>query len=61
MTLYINGFWLEDDTPVDDPAFADALGKGLARFASFVKAKHVNIEAITPSKLKKHIQKYIAS
>ncbi len=61
MTLHINGFWLEEDAPVDDSAFADALGKGLARFASFVEAKHVNIEAITPKKLQKHIQKLINS
>ena len=61
MTLQINGFWLEEDAPIDDPAFANALGKGLARFASFVEARHVNIEAIVPSKLQKHIQKYIAS
>ena len=61
MTLQINGFWLEDDALIEAPAFADALGKGLARFASFVEAEHVNIEAITPSKLQKHIQKYIAS
>jgi uncharacterized protein YcaQ len=61
MTLHINGFWLEEDASMNDPAFADALGKGLARFASFVEAKHVNIEAITLGKLQKHIQKYIAS
>jgi uncharacterized protein YcaQ len=61
MTLYINGFWLEEDAPVDDPAFADALGKGLARFASFVEARRVNIEAITPSKLRRHIQKFVNS
>jgi uncharacterized protein YcaQ len=61
MTLDINGFWLEDDAPVDDPAFADALGKGLARFASFVGAEHVNIESIAPKKLQKHIQKFTMS
>jgi uncharacterized protein YcaQ len=61
MTLYINGFWLENDAPIEDPAFADALGKGLARFASFVEAEHVNIESIAPSKLQKHIQKFINS
>lgn len=56
MTLHINGFWLEDHTSVDDPAFADALGKGLVRFASFVEAQKVNIEAIQPEKLQRHIQ-----
>ena len=59
MTLHINGFWLEDDASVDDPAFADALGKGLARFASFVEAKQVDIDFIAPRKLQKHIQNFI--
>lgn len=59
MTLHINGFWLEEDTYAADPAFADALGKGLARFASFVEAKKVDVGAITPRKLKKHIEKII--
>jgi len=61
MTLHINGFWLEDDAPVNDPAFADALGKGLARFANFAEAKQVDIESIAPKKLQRHIQKYLAS
>lgn len=61
MTLHINGFWLEDDAPVDDPAFADALGKGLARFANFVEATRVDLEAFTLKKLQKHIRKYITS
>jgi len=60
MALQINGFWLEEDAPLNDPAFADALGKGLARFANFVDAKRVDIEAIAPKKLRKHIQKFIA-
>jgi uncharacterized protein YcaQ len=59
MTLHINGFWLEEDTPVNDPAFADALGKGLARFASFVEAQQVKVEAIAPKKLREHVRKYI--
>ena len=60
MTLQVNVFWLEEDSPGNDPAFADTLGKGLARFASFVEAKHVDIEAVTPKKLRKHLQKFIA-
>jgi hypothetical protein len=58
-TLVINGFWLEDDAPADDPAFADALGKGLARFAAFVGAQQVNVEAVQPEKLRTHLQKFI--
>ena len=58
-TLVINGFWLEDDAPADDPAFADALGKGLARFAAFVGARQVDVTAIQPQKLQDHIQKFL--
>jgi uncharacterized protein YcaQ len=61
MTLQINGFWLEEGAPVNDPAFADALGKGLARFASFVEAKKVDIELIAPENLQAHIRKFIKS
>jgi hypothetical protein len=59
MTLQVNGFWLEDDGPLNDPSFADALGKGLARFANFVEAKQVDIESIAPKKLQKHLQKFL--
>jgi uncharacterized protein YcaQ len=58
MTLEIKGFWLEEDTFVDD-AFADALGKGLARFAKFVEAKKVDIDAIAPRKLRTHLKKFL--
>ncbi|GAB4431392.1 MAG: crosslink repair DNA glycosylase YcaQ [Anaerolineales bacterium] len=59
MTLQINGFWLEEDAPVNDPAFADALGKGLACFAAFVEAKAVNLEAVQPKKLRSHLQEFL--
>jgi len=59
MTLHINGFWLEEDAPVNESAFADALGKGLARFASFVEAGQVELEAIAPKKLREHVRKYV--
>jgi len=61
MTLQVNGFWLEEDAPVDNPAFADALGKGLARFASFVEAKQVDIDSIAPGKLQRHVKKIITT
>jgi len=57
MTLEIKGFWDEDDAPVKDAAFADALAKGLVRFAKFVEAKKVDVSAIKPVGLRKHIQK----
>ncbi len=58
MTLHIKGFWLEDDTVVD-AAFSDALGKGLARFANFVEAKKIDIDAISPKKLRDHLNKHL--
>ncbi len=61
MTLHVNGFWLEEDAPLDDPGLADALGKGLARFANFVEAKQVEIEVIAPKKLQNHVRKYLLS
>jgi len=57
--LQIKGFWLEDESGGTDSDFADALGKGLARFASFVKARQVDLSAIQPEKLRHHVQKYI--
>jgi uncharacterized protein YcaQ len=56
MTLEVKGFWLEDDAPVEDAAFADALSKGLVRFAKFLDAKKVDISVIKPVRLRKHIQ-----
>ncbi len=58
-TLKINGFWLEDNAPASDPAFADALGKGLARFAAFVGAHQTDVTAVQPQKLQVHIQKFL--
>ena len=56
MTLDIKGFWHEDDAPVKDPAFANALAKGLIRFANFVEAKQININSIRPAGLRKAVQ-----
>jgi multisubunit Na+/H+ antiporter MnhG subunit len=39
MTREIKGFWYEDDAPVKDVEFANALVKGLLRFAKFVGVK----------------------
>ena len=55
MTLEIKGFWHEDDAPVKDVDFANALAKGLVRFAKFVNAKRINIASIQPIVLRKHV------
>jgi len=59
MTLEILGFWREDDAPVEDARFADALAKGLIRFAKFIDAKNIELEAIKPSALKSYLKKKI--
>ena len=59
-TLHILGFWLEDDAPKDE-AFANALGRGLARFAKLVNAQHVELEAIQPRRLRAQVLKMVKS
>jgi len=59
MTLEIKGFWHEDDAPVKDPAFTDALAKGLIRFAKFVAAKKVNVSALKPVRLMREARRVI--
>jgi len=59
MTLAIKGFWHEDDAPVKDIDFANALAKGLIRFARFVGAKRVDVSVIHPPGLRKAVQKII--
>lgn len=51
MTLHILGFWLEEDAPRDG-AFAEALGRGLARFAKLLGAKRVDMASIYPRSLR---------
>ncbi len=59
MTLQIRGFWVEDDAPVKDHAFASALALGLIRFANFLEAGKIDITAIQPPRLRTEIKKII--
>ena len=59
MTLEILGFWHEEDAPVKDIDFANALGNGLVRFAKFLGAKKVTTNAIRPPALRKHVEKIL--
>ena len=56
ITLEIKGFWHEDDAPVKDVDFANALARGLIRFAKFVGAKRINVATINPVVLKKKVE-----
>jgi uncharacterized protein len=55
MTLEIKGFWHEDDAPVKDIEFANALAKGLIRLAKFLDAKKITTDAIRPPGLRGEI------
>jgi uncharacterized protein YcaQ len=57
-TLHILGFWLEDDTSKDE-AFANAFGRGLARFAKFVNAQRVEMDAVQPRRLRAQVLKIL--
>jgi hypothetical protein len=61
MTLEIKGFWHEDDAPVKDPDFANALAKGLIRFANFLGAKKVTASSLEPTGLRKQVQNVLRS
>jgi len=56
MTLEIKGFWYEDNAPIKSPEFAEALAKGLIRFAGFVEAQKVDVSAIKPVSLRRYLQ-----
>lgn len=59
MTLELLGFWHEDDSPVRDAEFADALARGLARFANFLGARKITTNTIHPTGLRKHVEKVL--
>jgi uncharacterized protein YcaQ len=54
-TLQIRGFWHENHAPVREAGFAQALGRGLARFAGLLGATRINIAAIHPPALRKRL------
>jgi hypothetical protein len=54
-TLYILGFWLEDDAPKDE-SFASALANGLTRFAKMAGAKKVDVSGVKPAKLRTYLK-----
>ena len=45
-TFVILGLWLEDEALGKDEAFAQALGRGFARFVTFLKASKLDGSAI---------------
>jgi len=59
MTLDIKGFWHEEDAPVKDADFANALAKGLVRFAKFLEAKKIKLDSIRPVALRAAVKKLV--
>ena len=59
MTLEIKGFWHEEDAPVKNAEFVDALAKGLLRFAKFLGARKVLTKSIRPAGLRKEVDKHL--
>ncbi len=59
--LEIKGYWNEADAPVKEVEFANALARGLLRFAKFLNVQKVKTAAIQPAKLRKYIDATIKS
>ena len=59
MTMEIKGFWHEDDAPVKDSDFANALAKGLIRFGKFLGAKKIRTDLIRPTGLRRQVEKIL--
>ena len=59
MTLEIKGFWSEEDAPVKDADFAQALARGLIRFAKFLGAKKIKLGTIRPTALRMDVQRLV--
>jgi uncharacterized protein YcaQ len=54
-TFVILGLWLEDGALGKDEAFAEALGRGFARFVTFLGASKVDAEAIHEPLLRQRV------
>ena len=59
MTLEIRGFWHEEDAPVKDADFSQALANGLIRFANFLGAKKIKLNTIRPTALRTEVQRLV--
>ncbi len=60
-TLIIKGYWPEAEAPINTPEYADALGRGLAHFARFHEVRKLDLTAIQPIALRKHLQRTVKS
>ena len=58
-TFIILGLWLEDEALGRDAAFAEALGRGFARFTGFLGAERLDAQAISEALLRKRVSDII--
>ncbi|HLO14337.1 MAG TPA: hypothetical protein VK206_05885, partial [Anaerolineales bacterium] len=58
-TFVILGLWLEDKLLGKDEAFAEALGRGFARFVTFLGASKMDAKAIREPLLRRRASNYI--
>ncbi|HNB37287.1 MAG TPA: hypothetical protein PK414_13765, partial [Anaerolineales bacterium] len=52
-TFIVLGLWLENKALAKDAAFAEALGRGFARFVNFLGAEKMEVKAISHPLLRK--------
>ncbi|MGD9890003.1 MAG: winged helix-turn-helix domain-containing protein [Dehalococcoidia bacterium] len=57
-TLTINGFWMEDAALPDNPAFAQAFARGLARFMRYCGATRVDCNQSLPASVESAVRSY---
>ena len=55
-TLMLLGFWLEEHAPAGEAAFAEALARGLVRFAAFLGAERVTLDPLAPGELRQRVR-----
>ena len=64
-TLRINGFWREADAGADTSAFAEALARGLTRFARFLGARRLDSPTIASDtqwmRIERQVNEWLAS
>ena len=58
-TLEVKGFWHEQGAPVKDASFAQALARGLLRFAGFLEAVQINLSGIDVPFLRRELKRLV--
>ncbi len=59
MVLQIKGFWHEEEAPVRQKEFVQALCKGLVRFAKFLGAKQIDLAGVGEPFLRRELKRLV--